>query len=117
MENNHAQQYRNAGSEKVNMIVTLPFFINYSFNTSYLAGDKPVMGVNAYGSGLEEDEDVYFEVYDKADPDTKITVKGKAFERVNIPLWTFEEGHYDLIIRAYTENGFSDAVTAFGKCI
>ena len=100
----------NAGSEKVNMIVTLPFFINYSFNTSYLAGDKPVMGVNAYGSGLEEDEDVYFEVYDKADPDTKITVKGKAFERVNIPLWTFEEGHYDLIIRAYTENGFSDAV-------
>ena len=26
------------------------------------------MGVNAYGSGLEEDEDVYFEVYDKADP-------------------------------------------------
>ncbi|MDQ2085784.1 dockerin type I domain-containing protein [Herbivorax sp. ANBcel31] len=98
------------GSETTNMIVTLPFFINYSFNSSYMAGDTPVMAVNAYGTGLTEDEDVYFEVYDKDDPDTKVTVSGNAFERVNIPLWTFEEGYYDLIIRAYTESGFSDAV-------
>ncbi|TYQ15398.1 UNVERIFIED_CONTAM: hypothetical protein Cloal_1845 [Acetivibrio alkalicellulosi] len=99
-----------AGSEKTNMIVTLPFFINYSFNNSYLKGDQPVMAVNAYGVGLHEKDDVYFEVYDKENPDTRITVRGKAFERINIPLWTLEEGYYDLIIRAYTENGFSDAV-------
>ena len=99
-----------AGSETANMIVTLPFFINHSFNTSYLAGDQPVMAVNAYGTGIKEDEVVYFEVYKKENPDDKITVKGKAFERINIPLWTFEEGYDDLIIRAYTESGLSDAV-------
>lgn len=99
-----------AGSEIKNVTVTLPFFVNYSFNTSYLKGDKPVIGVNAYGTGITEDDTVYFEVYDEENPDTKVIVKGKAFERINIPLWTFEEGYYNLIIRAYTESGLSDAV-------
>jgi hypothetical protein len=99
-----------AGSDKVNMIVTLPFFINYSFNSSYMEGDRPVMAVNAYGAGLKEEDVVYFEVYDKRNPEKKVTVKGKAFDRVNIPLWTLEGGYYDLIIRAYTETGLSDAI-------
>ncbi|TYQ15382.1 UNVERIFIED_CONTAM: hypothetical protein Cloal_1829 [Acetivibrio alkalicellulosi] len=98
------------GSETTNMIVTLPFFINYSFNSSYLKGDQPVMAVNAYGTGLKENDEVYFEVYDEKNPDAKFTFKGNAFERVNIPLWTLEEGYYNLIIRAYTMSGFSDAV-------
>lgn len=92
------------------MIVTLPFFINYSFNTTYMEGDKPVLGVNAYGNGLKEGDQVMFEVSYAAHPDKKLTVAGKAFERVNIPLWPMEEGKHDLIIRAYTDSGLSDAV-------
>lgn len=99
-----------AGSDKINMKVTLPFFINYSFNSSYMKGDCPIMAVNAYGTGLKENDVVYFEVYDKKNPENKVTVKGKAFDRVNIPMWTLESGYYDLIIRAYTETGLSDAV-------
>jgi len=99
-----------AGSDKINMNVTLPFFINYSFNTVYVEGDKPVLGVNAYGNGLTENEPVTFEVSNASDPNQKLTASGKAFERVNIPLWALEEGNYDLIIRAYTANGLSDAV-------
>ena len=50
------------------------------------------MAVNAYGAGLKEEDVVYFEVYDKRNPEKKVTVKGKAFDRVNIPLWTLKAG-------------------------
>ncbi|WP_010245975.1 dockerin type I domain-containing protein [Acetivibrio cellulolyticus] len=98
-----------AGSDKVNMIVTLPFFINYSFNTSYLEGDKPILGVNAYGNGLEENDEVTFEVTGSDQSSPKLTVTGKAFERVNIPLWALNEGKQDITIKAYTDK-YSDAV-------
>jgi len=98
-----------AGSDNVNMIVTLPFFINYSFNTTYLEGDKPVLGVNAYGNGLEENDDVIFEVTGSDPSSPKLTVTGKAFERINIPLWKLNEGKQDITIKAYT-NEYSDAL-------
>ncbi len=98
-----------AGSDKVNMLVTLPFFINYSFNTTYLEGDKPVLGVNAYGNGLEENEDVTFEVTGSDASSPKLTVTGKAFERINIPLWKLNEGKQDITIKAYTSK-YSDAL-------
>ncbi|MEN2776188.1 dockerin type I domain-containing protein [Acetivibrio clariflavus] len=99
-----------AGSDKTNIIVTLPFFINYSFNTTYLEGDKPILGVNAYGNGLEENDEITFEVISSDDSNPKLTVKGKAFERINIPLWTLKEGQQDIIIKAYSDKGYSDAV-------
>lgn len=99
-----------AGSDKVSMIVTLPFFINYSFNTTYLEGDKPVLGVNAYGNGLDENNDITFEVTGSDASSPKLTVKGKAFERINIPLWALNEGKQDITIKAYSDNGYSDAV-------
>lgn len=99
-----------AGSDKSNIIVTLPFFINYSFNTTYLEGDKPILGVNAYGYGLEENEEITFVVASSDESNPKLTVKGKAFERVNIPLWTLKEGRQDITIMAYSDKGYSDAV-------
>lgn len=99
-----------AGSDKSNIIVTLPFFINYSFNTTYLEGDKPTLGVNAYGNGLDENDEIIFEVVSSDESKPKLTVKGKAFERINIPLWTLKEGQQDITIKAYTYKGYSDAV-------
>jgi hypothetical protein len=99
-----------AGSDKVNMNVSLPFFINYSFNTSYLEGDKPVIGVNAYGDSLKEDDLVMFEVSSAANPSLKVSAVGKSFERTNIPLWSFTEGIHDLIIKAFTNSGLEDSL-------
>jgi uncharacterized protein YfaS (alpha-2-macroglobulin family) len=99
-----------AGCDMVTTIATLPFFINYSFNTTYLAGDKPVLGVNAYGNGLEEGDEVTFEVTGSDESSPKLTVTGKAFDRVNIPLWELNEGKQNIIIKASTKKGYSDAV-------
>ena len=99
-----------AGSDKVSMIVTLPFFINYSFNTTYLEGDQPILGVNAYGNGLEENDNITFEVIGSDQSSPKLTVTGKAFERINIPLWTLKEGKQDITIKAYSDKGYSDAI-------
>ena len=99
-----------AGCDKVTTIATLPFFINYSFNTTYLAGDKPVLGVNAYGNGLEEGDEVTFEVTGSDASSPKLTVTGKAFDRVNIPLWKLNEGKQNIIVKASTSKGYSDAV-------
>ncbi|MCX7746049.1 MAG: stalk domain-containing protein [Clostridia bacterium] len=99
-----------AGSDKVALNVTLPFFINYSMNTTYLEGDQPVIGVNAYGNGLKEDDLVMFEVSSMQNPALKVSAVGKAFERINIPLWRLSEGIYDLMIKATTNGEYTDAV-------
>jgi len=99
-----------AGSNKVNMNVSLPFFINYSFNSTYIEGDKPVIGVNAYGESLKEDDVVLFEVSSVQNPSLNVSVAGKAFERINIPLWSFTEGIQDIIIKASTNSGLEDSL-------
>ncbi|HEY9059595.1 MAG TPA: stalk domain-containing protein [Pseudobacteroides sp.] len=99
-----------AGSNKVNMNVSLPFFINYSFSSTYIEGDKPVIGVNAYGESLKEDDLVMFEVSSASNPSLKVSAVGKAFERTNIPLWSFTEGIHDLIIKASTNSGLEDSL-------
>jgi uncharacterized protein YfaS (alpha-2-macroglobulin family) len=99
-----------AGSNKTSLNVTLPFFINYTMNDTYLVGDTPVIGVNAYGNDLAEGESVIFEVSSTSDPTKIARAEGKAFERVNIPLWPFAEGKDDLIIRASSSNGMTDSL-------
>lgn len=78
-----------AGSDKYELNVSLPFFINYTMNTTYLTGDEPVLGISAYGSDLNEGDKVYYKV---AGTENTITAEGNAFERVNIPLWKLEYG-------------------------
>ncbi len=98
------------GSNKVSLKVTLPFFINSSFNTTYLAGDKPVLGATAYGSKLKAGDKVHFEVSSSSDPSMVVKGEGAAFDRVDIPLWKLNEGKDGIIIKAYTDNGLSDAL-------
>ena len=99
-----------AGSNTVNLDVTLPFFINYTLNSTYLAGDKPVLGATAYGNDLKKDEKVLFEVYDAQSQKSITSAEGKAFERVNLPLAELSEGKGDIIIKASTPRGLSDSL-------
>ncbi len=99
-----------AGSNKVSLNVTLPFFINYTLNNTYLDGDKPVLGVTAYGNDLKENEKVLFEVCDSQNQKVLASAEGKAFDRVNIPLWELSEGKYDILIKASAEKGLKDSL-------
>lgn len=100
-----------AGDTTVQIPVTKPCFINYTLNDTFLIGDIPVVGVNAYGTGLRGSDRVRFTVWDQAAPDQAYTAEGNAFERINIPLWEMNTaGTHSLVIQAETDSGLSDAV-------
>ncbi|MCL2866746.1 MAG: Ig-like domain-containing protein, partial [Clostridia bacterium] len=100
-----------AGSGTQNIIVTNPMFLSYTLNDTFLTGDKPFIGVNAYGTSLTGGETVLFEVWNEEAPDTVYSASGIAFERVNIPLWEMTaEGAGALVVKATVSNGLSDAV-------
>ncbi|MCL2811392.1 MAG: Ig-like domain-containing protein [Clostridia bacterium] len=100
-----------AGNGVQNILVTNPMFLSYTLNNTFLIGDVPTLGVNAYGTSLTGGETVEFAVWDENAPDQKYTAGGVAFERVNIPLWQMDtEGAHTLVIQATVNNGKSDAV-------
>ncbi len=100
-----------AGSEIQSTKVSMPFFINDALSLDYLVGDKPYIGVSAYGDGLSENEKVSFELTIKELPDFKQTATAKAFERVNLPLPTLTEGTFTLVMSAKSESGKTDALS------
>jgi len=100
-----------AGSKIQSAKVSMPFFINDALSTDYLVGDKPYIGITAYGEELDEDEDVTFEITLKEMPSFKETVTSKAFTRVNLPLPSLSEGSWTLIIKAISETGKTDALS------
>jgi uncharacterized protein YfaS (alpha-2-macroglobulin family) len=96
------------GTGKAELNVSLPFFINHSINSIYLAGDDPCIGVAAYGDALEEGDTVTYQLTCPQRPGLETTIRGKAFERVTIPLWQMEEGSYDIVVKALSETGDTD---------
>lgn len=100
-----------AGSEIQSTKVSMPFFINDALSLDYLAGDKPYVGLTAYGDGLDENESVTFELTIKELPEYKQTAEAKVFERVNLPLPTMAEGTYTVIMKAVSHSGKTDALS------
>jgi len=90
-----------AGNTVQNVRVTLPMFLHYTLNRTFLTGDVPTIGLNAFGTALSGGEVVEFTVYREDAPGDVRRGAGVAFERVNIPLWEMaEEGTGAIIIRA-----------------
>ena len=99
-----------AGNSVSTVRVTQPMFLNYSVGSLFLVGDTPYIGINAFGTSLTGTEEVLFEVWREDFPDDIRSTTGRAFERVNIPLWEkTEEGAGALIIYVSTV-GLSDAL-------
>ncbi len=98
------------GTGEADLMVSLPFFINDSLNTTYLSGDFPYIGVTGYGNDLEEGECITWQVTSPQNPNYTGTATSKAFERINIPLWQLEEGIYDIEIKAISGQGLSDGI-------
>ena len=70
-----------AGSEIASTKVSMPFFINDAMSLTYLSGDRPYIGVTAYGEKLEEGEIVDFEIRCKELNNYVKTASAKAFEQ------------------------------------
>jgi uncharacterized protein YfaS (alpha-2-macroglobulin family) len=100
-----------AGSEIQSAKVTMPFFINDALSLDYLVGDKPWIGLTAYGDGLDENENVTFELTIKELPEFKQTAQAKVYERVDLPLPTLTEGTFTVIMAARTDSGHTDALS------
>ena len=95
-----------AGNSISAINVSLPMFLHYSLASEFLTGDTPYVGVNVYGSELTGNEEAQFEVL--RDDEIVWNGTGRAFERLNIPLWTMEESG-SIVIRAFVGN-HSDAI-------
>jgi len=102
-----------AGNTVQNIRVTQPMFLHYTLNSTFLTGDTPYIGVNAFGTSLSGGEQVTFEVWCETAPEDIRSATGASFERVNIPLWEMtEEGWHSLVVRA-TVGSHTDAVRHF----
>ncbi len=103
-----------AGSEVEAVKVSLPFFLNTTMSNTYLVGDKPMIGVTAYGSEVKDDEEIEFvvNVYDSSDTIlTSNRVNGLVFERVNLPLGTLTKpGEYKVVIKGMLDDGTGDGL-------
>ena len=100
-----------AGNSVGALRVTQPMFVHYALNDTFLVGDTPYIGVNAYGTSFSGGEQITFEVWRESVPSDIRRATGASFERVNIPLWEMaEEGFGELVIRATADNGYSDAL-------
>ncbi|PKM56870.1 MAG: hypothetical protein CVU98_09045 [Firmicutes bacterium HGW-Firmicutes-3] len=97
-----------AGSEKKELKVTLPFFINPVVNKTYLVGDQPYVSVAGYGNALKADETIEYEIVSE-DVDYTFAGTGKAFEKISLPLWKLEAGDYAIRITAKTKSGLTDS--------
>lgn len=100
-----------AGSDIQSAKVSMPFFINDALSMDYLVGDKPYVGVTAYGESLTENENVTFELTIKELANYKQTATAKAFQRVNLALPTMTEGTYTVVLTAKSETGKTDALS------
>ncbi len=98
-----------AGGNFINVNTTLPFFINVVTSELFLVNDLAYVGVTGYGDALSIFDDITYIAYLKSQPLNKVTVTGKAYERVNIKLPQFKYGSDSIIIEAYTDE-YSDGL-------
>jgi len=100
-----------AGNEVGNIIVTQPMFLHYSLGSTFLMGDMPIIGLNAFGTGFAGSETVEFRVWSETIPEIVHTATAAPFERVNIRLpEKVKEGEGAIIIYAAASNGYTDSV-------
>ncbi|HHT62229.1 MAG TPA: alpha-2-macroglobulin [Clostridia bacterium] len=99
-----------SGTKKIN--VGLPFFVDMVLNDNYLVGDTPVINLRSLGTGLNEDDEVSYQVLVKRDNKVyhETALKGRAFLPVSLNLPVLEEGKYQITVTG-RGGGFSDVLT------
>ena len=91
-----------AGVGVAKVPVSLPFFAEVVVAPEYLAADRPVIRVRAYGAALREREPVRFTVSSGTVPLTALTRDGTAFRSVEVALPSISAGTHRLRLTATT---------------
>ncbi len=94
-----------AGQATLLVPVGLPFFVETTIAPEYLVSDRPSIRLRAYGSGLTAGARVQFTVSSTSLGMSGLTVKGNAFEPVDVPLPALRLGEHALTIRAASGSG------------
>ncbi len=89
-----------AGTGSLLVHVGQPFFIEAPVAPEYLVGDRPVLRLRAFGSGLRSGDPVTFTVASATLPLAPTSATGVAFEPVEVPLPTLGLGGQVLTIAA-----------------
>lgn len=94
-----------AGRGAVSIPVGLPFFAEAVVAPEYLAVDRPVIRLRAYGTTLAAGDPVTFRVSSDTLPMTGATTQGTAFEPIEVTLPRLSVGTHRLRIEASTGTG------------
>jgi uncharacterized protein YfaS (alpha-2-macroglobulin family) len=89
-----------AGEASILVPVGLPFFVEPTLAAEYLAGDRPSLGLRAYGSALRAGDRVTFTVSSTSLAMAALTVTGAAFATVAVPLPALAPGEHAITISA-----------------
>ena len=91
-----------AGEGQLLLAVGLPFFVDATIVDEYLASDRPVIRLRAYGSALRAGDAVAFTVAAPTLGMAATRVEGTAFRDVSIPLPPLSVGRHEIEIDART---------------
>jgi hypothetical protein len=94
-----------AGQATLLVPVGLPFFVEATIAPEYLVSDRPSLRLRAYGSGLTDGAPVRFTVSSTSLGMSAITVRGTAFEPLDVQLPALRLGEHALTIRATSGSG------------
>lgn len=87
-----------AGAGTGLVAVKKPVFADVTLNTTYLAADRPVLRLRAFGEALAEGDAVRFEVAAPTLAGQPLTADGTAFAAVDVPLPALAPGRHALAI-------------------
>jgi len=91
-----------AGEGQVLLPVGIPFFVDATIADEYLASDRPVIRLRAYGSALHAGDAVSFSIAAPSLGLAATRVDGTAFRDVSVPLPPLSVGHHAITIDAAT---------------
>ena len=94
-----------AGASHIAVPVGLPFFVDATVAPEYLVSDRPTIALRAFGSALEDDDPVTFDVRSDSLGLRVDDLRGEAFQAVAVPLPTLTAGEHRIMITATTGSG------------
>ena len=103
-----------AGVGSLLVPVGLPFFVEPTLGPEFLAGDRPILRLRAFGSDLRTGDPVTFTVASTTLGMPETIASGRAFEAVDVPLPPLTVGEHALVISGTSGSGataLSDRLT------
>jgi len=105
------------GQASLLVAVGLPLFVEAPLAPDYLAGERPVLRVRAYGDALAAGDPVTFTVAAPSLGMAETRVVGAAFTAVEIPLPALTSGDHEVLVTASAGSGAAAAADRLVRTI